>query len=601
MESRSAYNGPRRKLVLAFDVGTTFSSISYSILDPGQVPELKGVTRFPAHDQLHISGAPKIPSIIYYDSNGKVKAVGAEAMVEGIYEQAEDEQWVKAEWFKLHLRSRVNSETEVSLIEKIPPLPPNKTAVEVFADFLTYLHECAGSYIQDAYPNGVALWASVKDEIDFVLSHPNGWEGKQQAEMRKAAIHAGLIPNTAAGHSRLSFVTEGEASLHFAIQNGLPSEAIKSGDGIVVVDAGGGTIDISSYKKRMSVSSQTFEEVAIPQCHFHGSVFVSVYAQRFLESYLADSPFADDVKHIVQCFDKTTKLRFRSTEVPQYIKFGSTRDNDADHNIRFGQLKIPGTDIAEFFQPSIDCIVKAVLEQKDAAHAPISHVVLVGGFSASDYMLTKIHAALNSCGLSIHRPENNLNKAVSEGAISFYLDRFVGVRISKMTYGVECHTLYNPNDPEHRNRIADTFVGVSGEMHVGGKFSVILPKNTQISETKEFRRHYSRTYESDFDHRKVLRINEDISCYRGSLEEPKWKDVDTENYGKLCSVEAEFSKLPRRLLQKITGLGTYYRVDFDIVLIFGLTELKAQIAWKEGGIKKRSEAKIVYDDDSDED
>jgi hypothetical protein len=26
---------------------------------------------------------------------------------------------------------------------------------------------------------------------------------------------------------------------------------------------------------------------------------------------------------------------------------------------------------------------------------------------------------------------------------------------------------------------------------------------------------------------------------------------------------------------------TYFRVDYEIVLLFGLTELKAQIAWKE--------------------
>ena len=52
--------------------------------------------RFPAHE--HISGASKIPTIIYYDRDGKVRAVGAEAMREGIYEIAEDENWVKAEW-----------------------------------------------------------------------------------------------------------------------------------------------------------------------------------------------------------------------------------------------------------------------------------------------------------------------------------------------------------------------------------------------------------------------------------------------------------------------------------------------------------------------
>ena len=52
--------------------------------------------RFPAHE--FISGASKIPTVIYYDRNGKVRGVGAEAMKEGMLETAKDENWAKAEW-----------------------------------------------------------------------------------------------------------------------------------------------------------------------------------------------------------------------------------------------------------------------------------------------------------------------------------------------------------------------------------------------------------------------------------------------------------------------------------------------------------------------
>ena len=167
--------------------------------------------------------------------------------------------------FKLHLRSRVGAGRQ--LTDKIPPLPLNKTVVDVFADFLAYLLECASSFIQETHANGAALWASVKDEIHFVLSHPNGWEGQQQAEMRKASVLAKLIPDTIAGHARLSFVTEGEASLHFAVQNGLPMGVMDDGEGVVIVDAGGGTIDISSYSKDVREAKHGFEEVAPPQCN----------------------------------------------------------------------------------------------------------------------------------------------------------------------------------------------------------------------------------------------------------------------------------------------------------------------------------------------
>ena len=127
--------------------------------------------------------------------------------------------------FKLHLRSKVGAGRNIG--DELPPLPLNKTVAEVFGDFLGYLLECASSYIQDTHANGPDLWNSVKSHIDFVLSHPNGWEGTEQSEMRRAAVLAGLVPDNPSGHSRLSFVTEGEASLHFSVENGLPTGAMK--------------------------------------------------------------------------------------------------------------------------------------------------------------------------------------------------------------------------------------------------------------------------------------------------------------------------------------------------------------------------------------
>lgn len=52
----------------------------------------------------------------------------------------------------------------------------------------------------------------------FILCHPNGWKGAQQGRMREAAIKAGLVPDTKEGRNRVQFVTEGEASLHYCIE-----------------------------------------------------------------------------------------------------------------------------------------------------------------------------------------------------------------------------------------------------------------------------------------------------------------------------------------------------------------------------------------------
>jgi len=141
--------------------------------------------------------------------------------------------------------------------------------------------------------------------------------------------------------------------------------------------------------------------------------------------FLQGSTFLDDLEHIVDCFDKTTKPRFRNSDEPQYIKFGGARDNDASCNIRFGQLKLQGSDVAMFFEPSVECIVKAVLDQRNVAHRPISvrpfmflvivslelafqHVVLIGDFAASDWLFNKVHEKLLPHGVNVIRPDNHV-------------------------------------------------------------------------------------------------------------------------------------------------------------------------------------------------
>ena len=43
--TRTPYNGSSRKLVLAFDTGTTYSGAAYAFLDPGEVPKINQITK----------------------------------------------------------------------------------------------------------------------------------------------------------------------------------------------------------------------------------------------------------------------------------------------------------------------------------------------------------------------------------------------------------------------------------------------------------------------------------------------------------------------------------------------------------------------------
>ena len=49
----------------------------------------------------------------------------------------------------------------------------------------------------------------------------------------------------------------------------------------------------------------------------------------------------------------------------------------------------------------------------------------------------------------------------------------------------------------------------------------------------------------------------------------------------LCTIELDLSHLPLSPQPKYSGKGHFYKVEYDIILQFGLTEFKAVIAWKE--------------------
>lgn len=187
----------------------------------------------------------KIPSILYYTADGKVHAAGAEAASPALKVEAEEEGLIFVEWyvplsvvhhlplitnrrFKLHLRptSMIGGMPK----ESLPKLPPGKSDIDVFGDFLKYLYSCARRHITQTHPNGESLWQSVDSRIDFIFGHPNGWEGLQQSKMRQAAVAAGLIEDTHLDHARVQFVSEGEASLHYCVDGGLASDVIKVGD-----------------------------------------------------------------------------------------------------------------------------------------------------------------------------------------------------------------------------------------------------------------------------------------------------------------------------------------------------------------------------------
>lgn len=112
--------------------------------------------------------------------------------------------------------------------------------------------------------------------------------------MRDAAIRAGLVPDAASAQERIEFVSEGEASFHWCVDTGLATGALtvrtllwlyagqkvtvhshQKGSEIVVADAGGGTIDVTSFRVT-GLKPLQLKEAAAAECEQHDASTTSI-------------------------------------------------------------------------------------------------------------------------------------------------------------------------------------------------------------------------------------------------------------------------------------------------------------------------------------
>ena len=106
-------------------------------------------------------------------------------------------------------------------------LPKGKTLVNVFADFMCYLFESTKALFKASESNGDLKWGSVSNIVELILTRPDGWVVPKQMQLWTAAIKAGIVPDTPAGHSSVYFLTEGEASFNFCAMHTQAGKPLK--------------------------------------------------------------------------------------------------------------------------------------------------------------------------------------------------------------------------------------------------------------------------------------------------------------------------------------------------------------------------------------
>lgn len=140
--------------------------------------------------------------------------------------------------------------------EDAPPGYPGRSHVDIIADYLTQVRKAVWQRLVRQY--GASLLASLKKEL--VITVPAVWSDRAKDLTLQAVKRADFKADI------ISLVPEPEAGAVYTLKcmtEGVHKEEVKVGDMFVVCDAGGGTVDLISYRIAEGAPRFKLEEAVV--------------------------------------------------------------------------------------------------------------------------------------------------------------------------------------------------------------------------------------------------------------------------------------------------------------------------------------------------
>ena len=311
--------------------------------------------------------------------------------------------------------------------------------ISALGDHLTYtLQEKLGQQVVKTTP------------LEFVVTVPAIWSDLAKDKTRKACQNAAALQ---AGKAPIHLVSEPEAAAIYAL-HGLDPHGLKAGDTVVVVDAGGGTVDLISYTIVKLKPVLEVTEAAPGSGALCGSTFLNMRFAKYLKARLGKEEGFDDevLAEAMEQFEKKVKRQFNLAAQPDdtYMIPVAGLPNNKELGITRGRFALKASDVRTIFEPVVLEVIKLVKDQISASGVPIKAVLLVGGFGASNYLKERLRNAIEN-EIEILQPPNAW-QAVVQGAVMKGLalsapDKLTTVRVqnrrARKHYGTEWRTRYD--------------------------------------------------------------------------------------------------------------------------------------------------------------
>ncbi|KAJ5577924.1 uncharacterized protein N7459_006888 [Penicillium hispanicum] len=391
-----------QNIIVGIDFGTTASGIGLLVSPPhGRVSNVsKEIEIFQSWDTSGAYHNPvKFPSILAYsEENPSLPIPPWEISIEAQHDDI-------VSWFKLLLNEELNIENWVAEIQGwadsrgIFHIPKGMTALQVIVDFLGCLRDALWDRLKVAANAGGNLDTT---PIQFWFTVPVCWSDPVRGLMREAISHAGFGTR---GGDQVHLLTEAQAAMTFALAK---VSSFKSGDGVIICDCGGGTVDLASYLISHD-NPLIFDELAHSNGELYGSTlidrgFYRLMCERFGDAFQSlprrdvnpFSPFMSTFERIKCKFDQSSGAIHHLPLIMSPLKSLDSRCADLDM----------------LFYPALVGIVNALQRQIEEANNSareivINKIVLVGGFSLSPYLYRNLQQLFGNSYV-IHRPDEGV-------------------------------------------------------------------------------------------------------------------------------------------------------------------------------------------------
>ncbi|XP_013858257.1 heat shock 70 kDa protein 12A isoform X3 [Austrofundulus limnaeus] len=489
-------SGPSFVVVVAIDFGTTSSGYAYAFT---KEPECIHTMRRWEGGDPGVSNQ-KTPTTILLTPDRKFHSFGYAAR--DFYhdlDPSESKHWLYLEKFKMKLHTTAN----LSIDTDIHAANGKRVkALDIFAYALAFFKEQALKELSDQTGSEFD-----NNDVRWVITVPAIWKMPAKQFMREAAYKSGLVSRE--NPEQLIIALEPEAAsiycrklrLHQMVdlgtqttQNGFsPNENVGSGmtqakeharrnrqsrtflvenvigelwseleegDRYVVMDCGGGTVDLTVHQIRLPEGH--LKELYKASGGPYGSIGVDyefekllckIFGQDFIDQFKLKRPaawvdlmIAFESRKRAAAPDRTNPLNINLpfSFIDYYKKF---RGHSVEHalrksNVDFvkwssqGMLRMSPDAMNTLFKPTVDHIIQHLTELFDKPEvSDIKFLFLVGGFAESALLQQAVQNMLQ--GRSRIIIPHDVGLTILKGAVLFGLDpSVIKVRRSPLTYGV---------------------------------------------------------------------------------------------------------------------------------------------------------------------